>query len=200
MDSPMFSGRIDPEGLIRLFLERHVPDANREGLAETPARFQKAFAFWLSGYEQDPAALLKVFEDGSKGYDQMVTVGGIALYSLCEHHLAPFFGVAHVGYIPSGKIVGLSKIARLVEVFSRRLQVQERLSTELADCIEDNLRPLGVGVVLRCRHLCMESRGVQKPGAITITSALRGVLKTEPDARAEFLEFVKMADRDAGTI
>lgn len=192
--------RGNPLWNVREFLASHVPDYDREGLAETPFRVHEAYKFWLSGYKQDPATVFKVFEDGGAGYDQMVTVGGIAVYSLCEHHLTPFFGVAHIGYIPSGKIVGLSKIARLVEVFARRLQVQERLSTELADCMEKHLEPLGVGVVLRCRHLCMESRGVQKPGAITITSALRGVLKTEPDARAEFLEFVKMADRDAGTI
>lgn len=176
------------EILIRL-----DPEPDREGLRETPKRVAEAFAFWTSGYGQDPAEVLKSFEDGASNYDEMVFQGGIPVWSLCEHHMAPFFGVAHIGYLPDKKIVGLSKLHRLVEVFARRLQVQERLTTQIADALEENLKPQGVAVVLQCRHSCMESRGVRIAGAVTQTSAIRGAIKDEPEARAEFYTFVNMA-------
>ena len=166
-------------------------DPNRGGLKETPTRYLKAWKHWASGYKEDPKALLKCFEDGAEKYDEMVLVKSIPVYSHCEHHLAPFFGTAHVAYIPNGKIVGLSKISRLVDVFARRLQVQERLTNQIADAINENLEPKGVAVVVECRHLCMESRGIQRQGSSTITSALRGVLHDEPAARAEFLKLVE---------
>lgn len=169
----------------------------REGLFDTPVRFAEAWGEWVSGYGFEPADVLKTFEDGSSQYDEMVFVGATPFYSLCEHHLAPFFGVAHVGYVPGGKIVGLSKISRLLDVFARRLQVQERLTVQIADALSTGLRAQGVGVVLRARHMCMESRGIKKSGSLTITSALRGCLKKEPDARAEFFKLVDMADRNA---
>lgn len=162
----------------------------RGGLRETPARFALAWAHWTSGYEQDPTEMLKNFEDGAERYNQMVLVRSIPVYSHCEHHLAPFFGVAHVAYIPNGRIVGLSKISRLVDIFARRLQVQERLTGQIADSITEHLKPLGVGVVLECRHLCMESRGIQRQGTETLTSALKGVMQ-EPGARSEFLALAK---------
>ena len=166
-------------------------DSQRQGLLETPLRFAKAWAHWTKGYDEDPAEILKVFEDGADGYDEMVLVRDIPVYSKCEHHLADIFGVAHVAYIPSGRIVGLSKLSRLVDCFSRRLQVQERLTVQIADSLVTHLQPLGVGVVLKCRHACMESRGICQQGTTTITSALRGALKEEPDTRAEFMKLIE---------
>ena len=159
----------------------------RGGLMETPTRFVKAMYQYTSGYHVEPADLLKGFDDGAEGYDEMVIVRDIPLFSLCEHHLAPFFGKATVAYIPDGKVVGLSKLARVVDAYARRFQVQERLTTQIADLLDNELSPKGVGVVVTCRHLCMEARGVQVHGTSTVTSALRGVIKDKPEARAEFL-------------
>ena len=162
-------------------------DPMREGLLETPARVAKAWKQWTSGYEVDIAKLLKVFKDGSNGYDEMVIVKDIPIYSKCEHHLADIFGTATIAYIPNGSIVGLSKLSRLADAFARRLQVQERLTTQIANALDHHLSPKGVGVIIRARHMCMESRGICQQGHHTVTSALRGVLKTDPAARAEFL-------------
>lgn len=178
-------------GIIRDLLEMIGEDPDREGLLETPARVIKAWRYWCQGYAQNPASVLKTFEDGASGVDEMVVVRDIEFYSHCEHHMAPFFGTAHVAYIPKDRIVGLSKIARVVDIFSQRLQVQERLTNQIADAIHDNLDPLGVGVVMQAKHFCMCSRGVNKQGSTTITSALRGALKTEASARTEFLALVK---------
>lgn len=172
-------------------LNQICPDADREGLRDTPERVAKAWAEWCGGYAIDPMALLKTFEDGADGVDEMVVVRNIPFYSHCEHHLAPFFGTATVAYIPAARIVGLSKINRLVDAFARRLQVQERLTNQVADALWTGLKPLGVGVVLSARHFCIESRGVTQQGSSTITSALRGVLKDKPEARAEFLALAK---------
>ncbi len=166
-------------------------DPNREGLLETPHRVAKAWNEWTSGYAKSASDLLKVFEDGAQNYDEMVIVKDIPIYSKCEHHLADIFGTATIAYIPNGKIVGLSKLSRLADMFARRLQVQERLTSQIADALVDNLDPTGVGVVIKARHMCMESRGLCQQGHHTITSALRGVLKTNPDARAEFMALVK---------
>ena len=165
-------------------------DPTRGGLRETPARFLKAWREWTSGYGIDPAAVLKCFEDGAESYDEMVLVKDIPVYSQCEHHLAPFFGKAHVAYIPDGRIVGLSKLSRLVDIFAKRLQVQERLTNQIADAMEDNLAPKGIGVVIECRHMCMESRGIARAGATTITSAMRGAMLEKPEARAELLTLI----------
>ena len=165
-------------------------DPTREGLKETPRRFLEAMKFWTSGYEQDPGGILKSFEDGAEQYDELIFQGPIPVYSLCEHHLAPFFGSAFIGYIPNKRIVGLSKFTRLVEVFSRRLQVQERLTSQIAQCVMEQLNPKGVAVVLQCRHLCMESRGVQRVGIGTTTSSMFGSFRDEPEARDEFLRFL----------
>ena len=163
----------------------------REGLRETPARVAKAWEFWTSGYNQDAGAILKVFEDGAEGYDEMVVVKDIPVYSKCEHHLADIFGTATVAYIPNGNIVGLSKISRLVNMHARRLQVQERLTNDIAEDLWTHLEPLGVGVLIKARHMCMESRGICQQGHHTITSALRGVFKSKPAARAEFLALAR---------
>lgn len=165
-------------------------DPNREGLRETPYRFLRAWRHWTKGYKEDPAEILKVFEDGAKDYDEMVVVSNIPAWSTCEHHMAPIFGVAHVGYVPNGHIVGLSKLNRLVDTFGRRLQVQERWTNDIANAIQEQLAPLGVAVVIEARHLCMESRGVCHQGTITHTSAMRGVLLDKPEARAEFLRLI----------
>jgi GTP cyclohydrolase IA len=164
--------------------------ASRGGVIETPKRMAKAWAFWTSGYSLCPADVLKQFDDGAENYDAMVVQQGIPFYSHCEHHMAPFFGVVHIGYLPDKRIVGLSKLARVVNIFARRLQVQERLTTEIAQALDEGLKPLGVGVVVEARHLCIESRGVEKPGTITRTSALRGQIHNHAGARAEFLSFV----------
>ena len=166
-------------------------DSERGGLLETPKRFLKAWKFYTSGYDKDAKEILKVFEDGAEDYDEMVLVKDIPFYSQCEHHLAPFFGVAHIAYIPDGKIVGLSKFSRLVDMYARRLQVQERLTSQIATAINETLAPKGVAVVMNARHMCMESRGVCQQGHSTTTSAMTGVFKVNPDTRIEFLELIK---------
>lgn len=165
-------------------------DPTRGGLIETPRRFTKALGEWFSGYkytDADIASVLKVFEDGADNYDQMVIVKDIPIYSKCEHHIADIFGTATIAYIPNGKIVGLSKLSRLADIFARRLQVQERLTGQIADALQTHLEPLGVGVIIRARHMCMESRGLQQQGHHTISIALRGALKNDALARAEFM-------------
>ena len=164
-------------------------DTKREGLEKTPMRAAKAMKFLTEGYEKDPKQILQsaMF---SENYNEMVIVKDIELYSLCEHHMLPFFGKAHIAYIPNGKIVGLSKIPRVVDVFSRRLQVQERLTEQVLDCINDTLQPIGVGVVIEASHMCMMMRGVQKQNSTTTTSGFRGVFK-ETDTRNEFLNLIQ---------
>lgn len=166
-------------------------DPTRGGLLETPARAVKAWREWTSGYSKDPAAILKVFEDGAEGCDEMVVVHNIPVYSHCEHHMAPIFGSATVAYIPNGKIVGLSKLPRLVDIFARRLQVQERLTNQVAEAIMEHLKPRGCGVVVKARHMCMESRGIKQAGGYTTTSALRGVFREDAAVRGEFLALTR---------
>jgi len=178
--------------LVRELIAIGGDNPDRPGLVETPQRFARAWAHWTSGYGVDPLAVLKTFE--MEGHDGgMVFQANIPTYSMCEHHLAPFFGVAHIGYIPHGKVVGLSKLARLVDIFARRFQIQERLCANVADAMFAELEPRGVGVVMQMRHLCMESRGVQKAGTITITSALRGDMLSDATVRAEFMTMVATA-------
>ena len=176
--------------VIRL-LQLVGEDPQRGGLSETPHRVIKAWRHWCSGYNKEPAQILKVFEDGAEKYDEMVTVKNIPIYSHCEHHLAPIFGTVTISYIPDGKIVGLSKLSRLADMFARRLQVQERLTSQIADALFEHLQPKGVGVLIKARHLCMESRGICQQGHETITTALRGVMLVNPEARAEFLDSTK---------
>ena len=164
-------------------------DANREGLKRTPHRVGEAMQFLTQGYHQDPEAILRaaLFEED---YRQMVVVKDITFYSLCEHHLLPFFGKVHVAYIPNGKITGLSKIARVVDVFARRLQVQERLTTQIKECIQNTLNPLGVMVVIEAEHLCMQMRGVQKQNSVTTTSDFTGAFN-RPETREEFMDLIR---------
>jgi GTP cyclohydrolase I len=163
-------------------------DVNREGILKTPTRAAKAMQFLTHGYDLNPAEILKsaMFKED---YSQMVIVKDIEIFSLCEHHLLPFFGKAHIAYIPNGHIVGLSKIPRVVDAFARRLQVQERLTTEIRDCIQDTLKPLGVAIVIECKHLCMSMRGVQKQNSVTTTSAFTGAFENEK-TRSEFIRLI----------
>jgi len=175
---------------VRKIIEAIGEDPNRDGLRRTPERFEKAFRFLTSGYQQDPEKLLNgaMF---TVCYDQMVLVKDIEFYSLCEHHLLPFFGKCHVAYIPDKKVVGLSKIPRLVNMFARRLQIQERLTNQIANSIQQKIAPLGVGVVIEGRHLCMAMRGVEKESSQTVTSAMLGSFKDNPKTREEFLSLVR---------
>jgi GTP cyclohydrolase I len=169
-------------------------DPDRQGLRRTPLRMARALDYLTRGYREDPAQVVgeALFEVANQ---EMVIVRNIELYSLCEHHMLPFFGKAHVGYIPDGKVVGLSKIARLVEVFSRRLQVQERLTQQIADSIMELIRPLGVAVVVEAHHMCMMMRGVEKQSSTTLTSAMLGTFRTNPSTRAEFLNLIRGVHR-----
>ena len=171
-------------------LELLGDDATREGLKKTPERVAKAMQFITQGYSQDPAEILRsaIFHED---YSQMVLVKDIELYSLCEHHLMPFIGKCHVAYIPDGTITGLSKIARVVECFARRLQVQERLTVQIRDCIQNTLKPQGVAVVIEAEHTCMSMRGVQKSDAITVTSAFSGNFLSDERTRNEFLQLIR---------
>lgn len=161
-------------------------DVTREGLQETPKRVLSAWKSWCSGYGKDPQEVLKIFEDGSEDYDSMVIVKDLPFYSTCEHHMAPFFGTASIAYLPNKSVAGLSKLSRVLDIFARRLQVQERLTTQVAHALQEHLQPKGVGVVIKARHLCMESRGICKQGHETVTSAVLGNFRTDEKVREEF--------------
>ncbi|KKP77705.1 MAG: GTP cyclohydrolase 1 [candidate division WS6 bacterium GW2011_GWF1_35_23] len=184
------SGESSIEDACVRLLEYCGENPEREGLKETPARMARAWQFWTSGYNQNPKDIFKTFEDGGENYDEMIVISPIPFYSHCEHHMAAIFGDVYIAYIPNGRIAGLSKFARLVDVFARRLQVQERLTTQIADTIEQELNPRGIGVFIKARHFCMESRGVQKSGVYTKTSALRGIFLTKAEVRAEFFGMI----------
>lgn len=172
-----------------LFLEINE-DPNREGLLKTPERFLTAFKYLCKGYNEDPKKILNKAIFNEK-YDDMIIVKDIEIYSLCEHHLLPFFGKCHVAYIPNGKIIGLSKIPRLVDVFSRRLQVQERLTNQIASTINELINPIGVGVVIEAKHMCMIMRGVEKQNSIASTSSMLGAFRKNLSTREEFLRLIK---------
>ena len=182
---------VSTEDIYREILRRIGEDPNRDGLQRTPERVEKSMAYLTKGYQEDPHQMLRaaLFD---VDYDEMVIVKDVEMFSLCEHHMLPFFGKVHVAYIPKGKVVGLSKIARLVEVFSRRLQVQERMTRQIADAIQDAIAPQGVGVVIEARHLCMMMRGIEKQNSSTVTSAMIGCFR-EKETRAEFLSLVRPA-------
>lgn len=185
----------DQDGIDRLsahyndILEAIGEDPKREGLLLTPKRVAKSLQFLTHGYDLDPAAILRSAMFREK-YSQMVLVKDIEVYSLCEHHMLPFFGKAHVAYVPDGHIVGLSKIPRIVDAFARRLQVQERLTNEIRDCIQDTLQPLGVAVVIEASHLCMQMRGIQKQNSVTTTSAFTGIFLDDHRTREEFIKLI----------
>ena len=177
------------KSLIENILHAIGEDPKREGLLKTPERVEKSLKFLTSGYDVDIDQLVN---DAlyNENYDEMVIVKNIDFYSLCEHHMLPFFGKCHVAYLPNGKIIGLSKVPRLVDAYGRRLQVQERLTTQIAHCIEDIVKPTGVGVVIEATHLCMSMRGVEKQNSYTTTSSMLGSFKKDPRTRAEFLSLL----------
>ncbi|TPW11292.1 MAG: GTP cyclohydrolase I [bacterium] len=178
------------EPLVRSLLTELGENPDREGLKETPRRVAKAWKFLTRGYGLDPKVVLNnaVF---SEVVDEMVTIRNIEIYSMCEHHLLPFFGKAHVAYLPNGKIIGFSKIPRLVDIYARRLQVQERLTRQIADTIQEVLQPKGVAVVIEAVHLCMTMRGVEKQNSVAVTSAMLGGFRTDRSSRMEFLELIR---------
>jgi GTP cyclohydrolase I len=189
---------LSADDIVTRLLQFLGEDPHREGLKDTPKRVLKAWKEWGQGYQQDPKSVLKSFTDGAKGVDELVIVHNIPVISKCEHHLADITGIAHVGYIPDGKIVGLSKLPRLVDLFARRLQVQERLTNQVADALVEGLAPKGVGVVIRAAHACMSTRGVKIQNSVTTTSAMRGALLEKGPARQEFLSLCDAAERHNG--
>jgi len=178
------------EELLREMLVRLGEDPGRDGLVRTPERMQRSLEYLTKGYREDPEKLLKgaLF---SVDYDEMVIVKDIEMFSLCEHHLLPFFGKVHVAYLPKGKVIGLSKLPRLIDIFARRLQVQERLTTQIAETIERAIEPQGVGVVIEARHLCMMMRGVEKQHSSAVTSSMLGAFRQEKETRDEFLSLIR---------
>ncbi len=178
------------EELVREMLVRLGEDPVREGLVRTPDRVHRAFEYLTRGYREDADAMLKgaLF---TVNYDEMVIVKDVEMFSLCEHHMLPFFGKVHVAYIPKGKVIGLSKIPRLIEIFSRRLQIQERLTTQIAETIQKAIEPQGVGVVIEARHLCMMMRGVEKQHSAAVTSSMLGCFRDEQETRSEFLSLIR---------
>jgi GTP cyclohydrolase I len=185
--------QVSTQELYREMLRRIGEDPRRDGLLRTPERMEKSLAYLTRGYEQTVDEVLHhaLFD---VDYDEMVIVKDIEFFSLCEHHVLPFFGKAHVAYVPNGKVIGLSKMARLVDVFARRLQVQERLTRQISDAIDEAIQPQGVAVILEAQHLCMMMRGVEKQHSATVTSAMLGVFKTQMQTRNEFLSLVRRRD------
>ena len=185
----------DAEAAVRTLIEWAGDDPTREGLLETPARVAKAYRELFSGYEADPRDYLQRTFEEVGGYDELVVLRDIRVVSFCEHHMLPFLGKAHVGYLPTDRVVGISKLARVVHGFARRLQIQEKLTAEIAEAIQDILQPKGVGVVIVSEHSCMTMRGVNTPGSRLTTSRMLGVLRDDPRTRQEFLELAHNGDR-----
>jgi GTP cyclohydrolase IA len=197
--APNRPSREEAEKAVRTLLQWAGDNPEREGLVDTPARVAKAFEDWFSGYDQDPEAYLtRTFEEVA-GYDDMVILKDIRFESHCEHHLAPIIGRAHVGYLPTHRVVGISKLARVVEAFARRLQVQEKMNAQIAHCIQKVLEPKGVAVVIEAAHQCMTTRGVHKTGVTMVTSTMIGDFRTNSDTRREFLNIIgNPVNRDVG--
>jgi GTP cyclohydrolase IA len=187
--------REQAEEAIRTLLRWAGEDPKREGLLDTPRRVADAYGDWFSGYKEDPKEFLtRTFEEVA-GYDEMIILRDITFESHCEHHMAPIIGRAHVGYLPRGKVVGISKLARVVETYARRFQVQEKMTSQIARCIEDVLNPLGVGVIVDASHQCMTTRGIHKTGVSMVTSKMLGSFRDDPSTRAEFMQCVGMNSR-----
>jgi len=190
IEGPETAGSESIAELVRKIIVQIGEDPDREGLRKTPERFEKALRYMTSGYALDPEKILNSAKF-NVCYDEMVLVRDIEVYSLCEHHLLPFFGKCHVAYIANKQVVGLSKIARLVNLYARRLQIQERLTSQIARAIDEKLQPLGVGVIIEARHMCMVMRGVEKQGSLAVTSAMLGEFRNNKQTRDEFLALVK---------
>jgi GTP cyclohydrolase I len=187
--------RSEAEEAVRVLLRWAGDDPNREGLRGTPGRVARAYEEWFGGYRQDPGEYLsRTFEEVA-GYDEIVALRDIPFESHCEHHLAPIIGRAHIAYLPKRRVVGISKLARLVDVYAKRLQIQEKMTAEIASCLDKVLKPLGVAVVIEATHQCMTTRGVHKPGVSMVTSRMLGVFRDQPETRQEFLTSLKLRDR-----
>ena len=183
--------RAEVEEAVRTLLAWTGEEVDREGLLDTPKRVAKAYGEFFKGYDQDPAEVLKTTFDDVGGYSDIVLVRDIPFYSHCEHHMVPFIGTAHVAYYPSSGVVGLSKLARVVDIFARRLQTQENLTTQIASSIDENLKPRGVAVLMEAEHMCMSLRGVQKAGVSTVTTEFTGIFKEEADEQVRFMQLIR---------
>ena len=188
MTNPRKPSRRQAEDAVRVLLRWSGEDITREGLRDTPARVARAYEDWFSGYKDNPVQFLKRTFEEVEGYDEIILLRDISFESHCEHHMAPIIGVAHVGYLPDNKVVGISKLARVVEAYARRFQVQEKMTAQIAQCIDDVLKPRGVGVVIEASHQCMTTRGIHKTGVSMVTSQMMGTFRTDPSTRAEFLQ------------
>ncbi len=188
--SPARPSRAEAEEAVRTLLRWAGDDPAREGLVDTPARVVRAYEDWFRGYDEDPVAMLQRTFEEVEGYDEMVTLKDIRFESYCEHHLAPIIGRAHVAYIPTDRVVGISKLARLVDAFAKRLQVQEKMTVQIASTLQEVLQPRGVGVVVEAEHHCMSTRGVHKPGVTMVTSTMLGSFRKDPRTRKEFMDVV----------
>ncbi len=187
---PVRPTRQEAEDAVRTLLRWAGDDPDREGLLDTPKRVTKAYSDWFRGYEEDPAELLQRTFEEVEGYDEMVVLRDIRFESYCEHHMAPIIGKAHVGYLPKGRVVGISKLARIVDAFAKRLQVQEKMNAQIAQVLMDTLEPHGVAVVLEGEHHCMSTRGVHKPGVSMVTSTMLGAFRDDPATRKEFMTVI----------
>ncbi len=183
-------GRQQAEEAVRTLLLWAGEDPDREGLIDTPKRVVKAYQDWFSGYDEDPVRYLKRTFEEVEGYDEMIVLRDIEFESHCEHHMAPIIGTAHIGYLPANKVVGISKLARVVQAFARRFQVQEKMTAQIAHCIQDVLKPKGCAVIISATHQCMTTRGVHKPGVSMVTSQMLGTFRKDARTRAEFLQIV----------
>jgi GTP cyclohydrolase I len=188
--------RSEAEDAVRTLIRWAGDNPDREGLRGTPARAVRAYEEWFAGYDEEPSDYLKRTFEEVAGYDEIVVLRDVRFESYCEHHLAPIIGRAHIGYLPRTRVVGISKLARLVDVYAKRLQIQERMTAEIAACIESVLKPLGVAVVLEATHQCMTTRGVHKSGVTMVTSRMLGVFRTHPETRNEFLAALNLKPRD----
>ena len=190
MDRP---NKKEAKDAVKVLLSWIGDDPNREGLLDTPARVVKAYEDWFSGYSSDPVEYLKKVFYQTDGYDEMVVLKDISFESHCEHHMVPIIGRAHIAYIPNNRVVGISKLARVTDIFAKRLQIQEKMTAQIANAIENVLKPKGIAVVIDASHQCMTTRGVNKPESSTVTSAMRGVFKDNPRTRNEFLSFINLS-------
>jgi GTP cyclohydrolase I len=195
IDAPQ---RSEAEDAVRTLLRWAGDDPHREGLIDTPARVARAFEQWFAGYREDPLEFLERTFEEVEGYDEMVVLRDIRMESYCEHHLAPILGKIHIGYMPEKRVVGISKLARVADAYAKRLQIQEKLTVQIANCIEEVLQPKGVAVVIEAEHQCMTTRGVHKPGVTMVTSRMTGAFRQGSDTRREFLSFIGNPSSSAG--
>ncbi len=190
MDQTVRPSRTEVEAAFRTILRWTGDNPDRDGLKDTPARLARAYEEYFSGYGEDPEAILSTTFEETEGYDEMITLRGIRFVSHCEHHVAPIVGRAWVAYIPNGRVVGISKLARIVEIYAKRLQIQEKMTAQIANAIDNVLQPQGVGVILKAEHHCMTARGIMKPGTDLVTSRMLGVFRDSPVTRQEFISLV----------